>query len=54
MGNNARQVPSSAPLRTVEEIQFGILSPDEIKNMSVVHVIYPETMVSILRVVVIF
>lgn len=35
---------SSAPLKTVEEIQFGILSPEEIKNMSVVHIIYPETM----------
>jgi DNA-directed RNA polymerase II subunit RPB1 len=35
---------SSAPIKTVEEIQFGILSPEEIKNMSVVHIIYPETM----------
>jgi DNA-directed RNA polymerase II subunit RPB1 len=35
---------SSAPLKTVEEIQFGILSPEEIKNMSVCHIIYPETM----------
>mgnify|MGYP007126059086 CR=1 FL=1 len=37
---------SKAPLRTVKEIQFGLLSPEEIKRMSVVHVEYPETMVS--------
>lgn len=36
---------SSAPLRTIEEIQFGLLSPEEIKGMSVCHVEYPETMV---------
>ena len=35
---------SSAPLRTVKEIQFGVLSPEEIKAMSVCHVEYPETM----------
>ena len=35
---------SSAPLRTVQEIQFGLLSPEEIKNMSVCHIEYPETM----------
>ncbi|ORZ39138.1 hypothetical protein BCR44DRAFT_106539, partial [Catenaria anguillulae PL171] len=35
---------SACPIRTVRGIQFGILSPDEIKSMSVVHVIYPETM----------
>jgi DNA-directed RNA polymerase II subunit RPB1 len=35
---------SSAPLKTIEEIQFGILSPEEIKNMSVCHIMYPETM----------
>lgn len=43
---------SSAPLRTIEEIQFGLLSPEEIKGMSVCHVEYPETMVrkqSVLR-----
>lgn len=39
---------SKAPLRTVREIQFGLLSPEEIKRMSVVHVEYPETMVSVL------
>lgn len=38
--------PSSAPLRIVKEIQFGLLSPDEIKNMSVCHVQFPDTMVS--------
>lgn len=36
--------PSSAPLKTIEEIQFGVLAPEEIKNMSVVHVQYPDTM----------
>ncbi|KAI2614853.1 beta and beta-prime subunits of DNA dependent RNA-polymerase [Hypoxylon sp. NC1633] len=35
---------SDAPLKTIEEIQFGLLSPEEIKNMSVVHILYPETM----------
>jgi hypothetical protein len=38
---------SKAPLRTIKEIQFGLLSPEEIKRMSVVHVEYPETMVRI-------
>ena len=44
---NVTFAPSGAPLRTIEEIQFGLLSPEEIKNMSVVHVEYPETMVCI-------
>ena len=35
---------SDAPLRTIQEIQFGLLSPEEIKNMSVAHIMYPETM----------
>ena len=35
---------SSAQLRDIKEIQFGLLSPEEIKSMSVVHVEYPETM----------
>lgn len=35
---------SSAPLKTIQEIQFGILSPEEIKSMSVAHIQYPETM----------
>ena len=35
---------SSAPLRTIQEIQFGLLSPEEIKNMSVAHIQYAETM----------
>lgn len=35
---------SSAPLKIIREIQFGLLSPEEIKAMSVLHVIYPETM----------
>ncbi|KUJ24262.1 DNA-directed RNA polymerase II subunit RPB1 [Mollisia scopiformis] len=35
---------SDAPLRTIQEVQFGLLSPEEIKNMSVAHILYPETM----------
>ncbi|KAF1985661.1 beta and beta-prime subunits of DNA dependent RNA-polymerase [Aulographum hederae CBS 113979] len=35
---------SSAPLKTIREIQFGLMSPEEIKNMSVCHILYPETM----------
>lgn len=35
---------SLAPLKTVQEIQFGLFSPEEIKNMSVCHIEYPETM----------
>ncbi|GKT64622.1 DNA-directed RNA polymerase II subunit Rpb1 [Colletotrichum tofieldiae] len=35
---------SSAPIKTVEEIQFGLMAPEEIKNMSVCHCVYPETM----------
>ncbi|KAK3310240.1 DNA-directed RNA polymerase II subunit RPB1 [Chaetomium strumarium] len=35
---------SSAPIRTIKEIQFGLLSPEEIKGMSVCHILYPETM----------
>lgn len=37
-------VISKCPLRTIKEIQFGLLSPEEIKSMSVVHILYPETM----------
>ncbi|KAL8765031.1 MAG: hypothetical protein Q9209_007757 [Squamulea sp. 1 TL-2023] len=35
---------SSASLRSIQEIQFGLLSPEEIKNMSVAQIEYPETM----------
>ncbi|KAJ9648235.1 DNA-directed RNA polymerase II core subunit rpo21 [Coniosporium tulheliwenetii] len=35
---------SSAPLRTIQEIQFGLFSPEEIKGFSVEHIEYPETM----------
>lgn len=35
---------SSAPLRSIQEIQFGLLSPEEIKSMSVAPIEYPETM----------
>jgi hypothetical protein len=36
---------SSAPLKTIQEIQFGIFSPEDVKKMSVVEVLYPEMMV---------
>ncbi|KAI0271722.1 RNA polymerase II large subunit [Gloeopeniophorella convolvens] len=35
---------SQAPIRKVKEVQFGILSPEEIKAYSVVKVEYPEVM----------
>jgi DNA-directed RNA polymerase II subunit RPB1 len=35
---------STAPLKTIQEIQFGLLAPEEIKAMSVCHIIHPETM----------
>ncbi|CAG8604253.1 17477_t:CDS:2, partial [Acaulospora morrowiae] len=35
---------SSAPLRRVKYVQFGILSPEEIKQMSVAQIEHPETM----------
>lgn len=35
---------STAPLKQVQEIQFGLFSPEEIKNFSVCHIEYPETM----------
>ncbi|KAF2273448.1 beta and beta-prime subunits of DNA dependent RNA-polymerase [Westerdykella ornata] len=38
------ELQSKCPLRTIKEIQFGLLSPEEIKAMSVVQIIYPETM----------
>lgn len=38
------QVASKCPLRTIKEIQFGLLSPEEIKGMSVVRIEYPESM----------
>ena len=41
---NLQFSPSSAPLKTIQEVQFGLLSPEEIKAMSVVHVEYPETL----------
>ncbi|KAK5000847.1 DNA-directed RNA polymerase II core subunit rpo21, partial [Elasticomyces elasticus] len=35
---------SSCKLKTIQEIQFGLFSPEETKNMSVCHIEYPETM----------
>ncbi|CAI5756294.1 unnamed protein product [Candida verbasci] len=34
----------STPLRTIKEVQFGLLSPEEIKSISVCKIEYPETM----------
>lgn len=34
----------SMPVKTIQEIQFGLFSPEEIKSMSVCHIEYPETM----------
>ena len=44
MANLAFEV-SSAPLRTIKEIQFGLFSPEEVKEMSIGQIVYPETMV---------
>lgn len=35
---------TTAQTKTVQEIQFGLFSPEEIKAMSVCHIEYPETM----------
>ncbi|EEB95364.1 hypothetical protein MPER_05676 [Moniliophthora perniciosa FA553] len=35
---------SSAPIRKVKEVQFGILSPEEIKAYSVAKIEHPEVM----------
>jgi DNA-directed RNA polymerase II subunit RPB1 len=35
---------SSAPLKTIKEIQFGLFSPEEVKEMSIGQIVYPETM----------
>ncbi|XP_013401160.1 DNA-directed RNA polymerase II subunit RPB1 [Lingula anatina] len=35
---------STAPLKECKKVQFGILSPDEIRRMSVAEIKYPETM----------
>ncbi|CUS23088.1 LAQU0S08e01860g1_1 [Lachancea quebecensis] len=35
---------SSAPLRTVKEVQFGIFSPEEVRAISVAKIEFPETM----------
>jgi DNA-directed RNA polymerase II subunit RPB1 len=36
---------STVPLRTIKEIQFGLFSPEEVKEMSIGQILYPETMV---------
>lgn len=41
---DVRFAESSAPFRRIEEVQFGILSPEEIRAMSVVKIEYPDTM----------
>ena len=35
---------SSAKVRTVEEIRFGVFSPQESERLSVMDIVYPETM----------
>lgn len=35
---------SDAPLKDIKEIQFSLLSPEEIKGASVAAITYPETM----------
>lgn len=35
---------SSAPVRTVEEIQFGLFSAKESERLAVIDIEYPETM----------
>jgi DNA-directed RNA polymerase II subunit RPB1 len=35
---------SSAPVRTIQEIQFGLFSPKESERLSVIDIEYPETM----------
>lgn len=37
---------SSATLRTIKEIQFGLFSKEESERMGIVDIEYPETMVS--------
>jgi DNA-directed RNA polymerase II subunit RPB1 len=37
---------SSAKLRTVKEIQFGLFSKEEIDRIGILNIEYPETMVS--------
>ncbi|QSL64587.1 hypothetical protein MERGE_001888 [Pneumocystis wakefieldiae] len=44
MSGDIALAPSSAVLRQVQEVQFGILSPEEIRAMSVAKIEYPETM----------
>lgn len=35
---------SSAPTRTIEEIQFGLFPPKESERLAVIDIEYPETM----------
>ncbi|QDS70780.1 hypothetical protein FKW77_004122 [Venturia effusa] len=35
---------SSAPIKRVEEIQFGLFSPEEVKKFSIGEILYPEVM----------
>ncbi|KAI9293461.1 beta and beta-prime subunits of DNA dependent RNA-polymerase [Neoconidiobolus thromboides FSU 785] len=44
MNNKFGFTPSPAPVRRVKGVQFGILSPEEIKAMSVVQVVHPYVM----------
>ena len=40
---------SSAPTRTIQEIQFGLFSAKETERLSVIDIEYPETMYVELR-----
>lgn len=35
---------SSAKVRTVEEIRFGVFSPQESERLSVIDIVYPEAL----------
>jgi len=41
---NANFAYSSAPVRTIEEIQFGLFSAKETERLAVIDIEYPETM----------
>lgn len=45
---NANFPYSSATVRNIQAIQFGVFSPKESERLAVVDVIYPETMYVVL------
>lgn len=42
--SNANFAYSSAKTRTIQEIRFGVFSAKESERLSIVDVVYPETM----------